>query len=216
MRVKIFVYDGNEWVEQTPCNSAEFDERLDEQIDTGSVQLLSAVETPFPDFCTVKMLLNDGKEEKELCYRAFDAVEKRGAGYYVHTLELVEPTRELMGVLIDGIKFTQPIEGEKLSLKEALTRISKKAVLLPKGFGSDEVVFLFDWNKNPSVSRILDETVSPEFHWESETSLWEVLCDVGNVINCIPRLYIVAPSSSAPYKVLTFDKVNDVTGEYEL
>ena len=56
--------------------------------------------------------------------------------------------------------------------------------------------------------------ISPEFHWEGQTLMWEVLCDIGNVVDCIPRLTINADETA--YTVITFDKINDITAEYEL
>ncbi len=51
MTVKVFI-DGTE---HTVHNSALFDERLDEQFDTGTVQLVSESAEPFSDFCEVKI-----------------------------------------------------------------------------------------------------------------------------------------------------------------
>ena len=55
---------------------------------------------------------------------------------------------------------------------------------------------------------------SPEFHWECGTLLWECLVDVGNVINCIPRIRFVETNTRRCY--IEFDPVNEVTAEYEL
>lgn len=56
----------------------------------------------------------------------------------------------------------------------------------------------------------MKKLVSPEFYWDAGTSLWECLCDIANVINCIPRL--IVNEDKTAFSVITFDRVNEITG----
>jgi hypothetical protein len=49
---------------------------------------------------------------------------------------------------------------------------------------------------------------SPEFAWGCGTTLWECLCDIGNVVNCIPRVDI-----RDGYKFVIFERINEIMEE---
>lgn len=206
MTVKIEIYDGSKWETHKLYNSVEFDERLDEQLDTGRVQVINDTNESFPDFSMVRMTVPDGETTKEAYFYGIDSVEMRSAGYYIHTLELCEPTRLLMGRFIDGRKVTQPIKGDKKTLYTVLDELLQVAKLLVVG-GAPE----FTFNKDDAL---LKGTISPEFYWSAGTSLWECLCDIGNVIDCMPRLTI--NSDKTAFNTIIFDRINEVNGEYEI
>lgn len=209
MKTIVDIKKGNAWERLRVYNSVTFDERQDEQFDTGSVQVVSDSVEAFPDFSITRTTQQDGESEKVTYFASFDTVEKRAQGYYIHSLELVEPTRLLMGILIDGRKVTQPIEGsgqEKKTLLQVTQGLLNTFELLESG--AIPRIRIADSGRDT-----LNEVISPEFHWESETSLWECLCDIANVINAMPRL--LYKENSAQFE-LTFDKINEVTGLYEL
>lgn len=193
-------------------NMTTFSERLDEEMDSGSVQIICDKKDPFPDYTFVRITLSDDDNNpKTYDFYLFDNVEQRRGDYYVHTLELVELTRLLMGVMIDGKAVTQPIEGSgenKKNLYQVVYELVRTVQLL-KADGVSAVGQRFSID---DTSKWLEEINSPEFHWSAGTLLWECLCDIGNVIDCIPRVKI--GSNNKLY--VTFDKINDVTGEYEL
>lgn len=198
------------WVDAKLYNSATFDERLDEQLDTGSIQLITNSESvPFNDFCSIKVVITDNNgSTKTMYFCGFDTVEKRGAGYYIHTLELVEPTRLLMGIIIEGRKVTQAISSEKKSLYRVLLGLLNTFETKEKGEQPKFRIAVSD-----KVGNLLRGTISPEFHWESGTLLWECLLDIGNVINAIPRL---EADNNGDFVNLSFDLINEETKEYEL
>ena len=209
-------YRKNGWLyeyESKTVNSIIFDERLDEQLDTGTVQTVekNADEEKFRDFQVCKLVITDSTEEtltKE--FVSFSSNHKRGKNYFLYTHELVEPIREFMGWIIDGKKVTQPIDGSpKKTLREVLVSLFDTANLLKK---TSVHGFIIEQSETLDVE-------SPEFHWESGTLLWECLLDVGNVINCIPRLS-TKPNAQwgehATYNYLSFEKVNDIKGVYDL
>lgn len=214
-RLELCVYKNKGWFAQHVYNQLEFVERLDEELDTGTAQVIPAPRIvgenlPFDEFSSVRISLRDDKgTTKTGMFYGVDDVSKRGEHYYIHDLELFEPTRQLMGLPIDGRKVTQPIDNEK---KKTLYDVLNELL---------EVAFLREYNTPiryavAEQSRaLLERVISPEFHWECATMLWECLCDIGNVVNGIPRL-IAEDLNSPDFIVITFDKVNEVTGEFEL
>lgn len=214
-KVEILKKDGQIY-EANLYNSVTFDERLDEQLDTGSIQLILADEgVSFADFCAVSLTIEDEDgNSKRMPFCGFKTVEKRGERYYILTLELVEPTRILMGTIVEGRKITQPIEGSgeaKKTLYDVTKSLLKTFETLPWEDGDAYPRFML--TIAPQKANPLKLTESPEFHWEAGTLLWECLCDIGNVINAIPRL--LHTSLEGKYTV-TFDTINDVTDEYEI
>ena len=211
MITKLYIAEDRKWVELPVYNRVEFDERLDEQLDSGSIQTINDSESGFEDYSLYRLQkFEDGVEISNKWYFGFDTVEKRGEGYYIHTIELVEVTRIVMGIPIDGMKVTQPIEGEKKTLFEVFSEL-----LFHKAYTHDtdtsEWENRFYEGEYPSVMKTIP---SPEFHWECGTLLWECLCDIGNVINCIPRAMIFGVEPKPIY--IDFVEVNEVTAEYEL
>ena len=191
-------------------NSVSFDERLDEQLDTGTIQVISTEESlSFADFCPILVEVEDlDGTTKTMQFCGFKSLEKRGANYYVHTIELVEPTRLLMGIISEGKKITQPIDGSaKKSLYTVLLRLLQTFETKELGITPRLQPYLSD-----KAREMLRNTDSPEFHWEAGTLLWECLCDIGNVINAIPRLVY----AYGEMKGIDFDLINKEEGEYEI
>ena len=225
MTASIEIKINGEFVRYQLYNSNVFDERLDEQFDTGSVQVISSNATAFENFSVIRLNMTDGLEIKQWYFCGFDSVEKRGSGYYIHNIELVEPTRLLMGILIDGRKVTQSIEGsgeEKQTLYDVLIGLLNTFELLPFGESfsrsreKSRIVTEHEYNENSTIKGLMEGIAAPEFHWEAETSLWECLCDIGNVINAMPRLTYNEHNAEHPFSVLLFDMINESAGEYVL
>lgn len=226
--VKILNKDGTV---STPnlYNSAAFDDRLDEQLDTGSIQIITdSADVPFPDFCHVKIELKDNDNTKKtLRFCGFRSVEKRKGNYFIHKIELVEPTRLLMGSIIEGMKVTQPIEGsveQRKTLWDVLVKLVTTFETLTYEIrpinGKEQVVTLNQkytvyTGGNQRFVRLLETTEAPEFHWEAGTLLWECLCDIGNVINATPRLVDMNPQDWKANQI-AFDLINESDKEYEL
>jgi hypothetical protein len=310
---KIFTRNGTYYKDL--YNNVTCDERLDEQLDTGSIQIITdGNKLPFDDFCCVRLTIKDdaGSNPITMDFCGFKSAEKRGKNYTIVTIDLVEPTRILMGTMIDGCKISLPInpyalvqnklftlnsssrqdlveklsngaelsddglpvslfnstpnvgdkfialcdttEGRRVKLTAEVTRLGKvdgkdyfwfklldfhvadsyllrdvkpqtlyeTLVHLLEVFETTEVTqdaqdtgiyysrFVIDENIEYALKRVL----SPEFNWEAGTLLWECLCDIGNVINAIPRL-LYNNAKRVP-NIITFDMVNEVTAVYDL
>jgi hypothetical protein len=202
------------WITANAYNSNVFDERVDEQLDTGSIQIITNTEeVVFNDFCAVRVVTTDAVgDTKKAYYCGFNTQEKRGAGYFINTLELVEPTRLLMGTIIEGRKVTQLIgvgDREKKSLYKVLSGLLSTFETKLEGATQRFTISVPD-----KVGHLLRGVVSPEFHWEAGTLLWECLLDIGNVINAMPRLLF--NEATDEFDTITFDLINEETKEYEL
>jgi hypothetical protein len=205
------------WITANAYNSNVFDERVDEQLDTGSIQIITNTEeVVFNDFCAVRVVTTDAVgDTKKAYYCGFNTQEKRGAGYFINTLELVEPTRILMGVIIEGRRVTQPIGSEE---KQTLYDVAEGLLLTCETLSYNEKGKRFSPRfklvDNEEIVSLLQSVVSPEFHWEAGTLLWECLLDIGNVINAMPRLLF--NEATDEFDTITFDLINEETKEYEL
>lgn len=206
------------WIIANSYNSNVFDERVDEQLDTGSIQIITnSEEVVFNDFCPVRVGITDSVgDTKEAYYCGFNTQEKRGTGYYINTLELVEPTRILMGVIIEGRKVTQPIESgkEKQTLYDSAEGLLLTCETLSYNTKGKRYSPRFKLVDNEEIISLLRSVVSPEFHWEAGTLLWECLLDIGNVINAMPRLLF--NEETEEFDTITFDLINETPNEYEL
>lgn len=113
-----------------------------------------------------------------------------------HQVALTEPTKLLQGVMIDGFQVTQPNPPTK-TLKDVVTRVLKYSP-----FDGQRFYLTTD----TTIVGVLATTISPEFRWNTQTTLFEVLQDIGAVINAIPRL---VSGANGEFTVVTYDFVDD-------
>lgn len=113
-----------------------------------------------------------------------------------HRIALTEPTKLLQGVMIDGFQVTQPNPPTK-TLKDVITRVLKYSP-----FDGQRFYLTTD----TTIVGVLAATISPEFRWNTQTTLFEVLQDIGAVINAIPRL---VSGANGEFTVVTYDFVDD-------
>ena len=216
MNIIFITNEGSTGKSYPVSNRITADFRLDEQLDTGSVMIITdSAEPILPMTHALLQIFDTPTTIKNILYfpaYCFDTMEARGQGYYAHNLTLVEPTRLLMGIPIEGMKVTQPQDG---TAKDSLYTVADRLLRvcrLTKG-GKPQKFWLTD---DEEIVTLLKNNDSPEFAWEAETQLWECLKDIGSVINCMPRLTSVDPMNSMTFTTITFDKINDVTEEREL
>ena len=199
-------------------NTFTMDERLDEELDGGaaiSYTKGAGGEEPLAEFTEMVVLLDDDDGSKRrIPFFGFDNIEMRNKAqaYYMHSFELVEPTRWLMGITCDGLAITQPIGDEtKKTLYDTLARVLRCCNTQKKPASTTVAPMIFDIDEG--IVPLLQAVISPEFKWQVQTLLFEILQDIGDVIDCIPRL---TENTDGTFTLLTFDKVNDITAEYEL
>ena len=212
MKITMMINTGNGFEEFPVLNKFTMDERLDEELDGGNATTKAKTPSKIPDFAETIVSLTDGETTLKNPFFAVPTAEKRAGEYYAQTLEFVEPTRWLMGLTIDGLAITQPTEGQRDSLAFVLYRVVSQFYTRVDGEGNYFYINPADewWQK----MRYID---SPEFLWEGGTLLFEVLRDIGSVIDCIPRLsYYYDTRTGYVFNRIIFDDVNKETAEYEL
>ena len=212
MNMILKIYLDKQWKDYPVSNRGTADFRLDEQLDAGSVMIITDSAEPIPPMSMTELTISDGENTLSMPAYCFDTVEVRGQGYYVHNLTLVEPTRLFMGAVIDGVKITQPQEESERESLYTVTERLLNAYKLLKWYTLSRF-FLTD---DEEIVSLLRERKSPQFDWEAETQLWECLKDIGSVINCMPRLTVEHSTASFTFDTIVFDKINDVTEEREL
>ena len=126
------------------------------------------------------------------------------SGIYSHQVSLTEPSKLLQGVMIDGFAVTQPEEYEK---RDTLFSVINRLLAVTPFDYVNESTPMFHPNISTTEANVLSalSVKSPEFKWNTQTTLWECLLQVGAVIDAIPRL---VPDSKGNYTVITFDFVN--------
>lgn len=231
-----YIFYKGKWQEIPVYNTATFSVRYDETLDGGTLITKNDSAEPYPQCMPVRlgMLMSNKDDETNGVadtYISFDKVEVRGKNNVIHGLTLVEPSRLLMGITIDGMKVVQPTDGStKKSLYDVLERLIHIYKTHRAMFSVDnEFNYSVDTDNSEqtaftiptsgSVYDLLKNTESAEFEWQAETLLWEALCDIGNVINCIPRLEqsdVDVNQTSVVFDRITFDDINKDVGTYEL
>lgn len=119
-----------------------------------------------------------------------------GTALFKHNVELTEPTKLFQGVLVDGFAVTQPNPPTK-TLYSVLKRVL------------DHTPFdnpTYSITTDTKVVKVLQGTICPQFKWNTQSTLWEVLKDIGTVIDALPRL---VANTQGDFKVITYDFINE-------
>ena len=202
------------------CNSLEFSERLDEELDTGLTQTVNEW-YDYPDtpglkiapfsLAALSITDDDGNgETRTFPFFLTTNISHHSSVLTVEEIELVELTRWLMGIMIDGRKVTQPISGEKKDLGTVCDELLQTERLQGHSIPMTGTISRRRFFLSQNTKDELNKVISPEFHWEAGTLLWECLLDIGNVINAIPRLTLNPKESKFE---IVFTKLDDL--EYE-
>ncbi len=208
MRVSLKVVKNGEEKAIPLYNSFVFDERIDEELDGGATETYTESKEALCEYDAAFVTLTDDSGSRTIPFFAFDDVSKRGKDYYNHNIELVEPTRWLMGLTIDGLAVTQPID--ETATKKTLFVVLERVLRCYTASGK-KPVFEID----AQTRAILSAVVSPEFRWKAQTLLFEVLQDIADVVDCIPRLTIAQVEKDLKF-IVAFDKVNESAGKYSI
>lgn len=201
MYVKIQAFDNKSkcWIDVDANYPINFTNALDMNFDSGSFVTVNA-ECP-QAYTKVRIFVGDEQGSADNFYFYATAGEQwKPNGTKKCEWRLIEPSKALQGCFIDGIAFTKNKENEK-SLFYIIDRVLKVTPLRKKNQG--QKYYLTD---DVNVLSVLQKTKSPQYAWSSQTSLWEVLCDIGAYIDAIPRL--TCNESTDEFNVITFDFIN--------
>lgn len=177
-----------------------YSRRLSEEFDGGTATYYSTsgeMNAPL-DRYELSVARGDTAQNDTYDYIGTEEVAKVKNGLYKHVVYLTEPTKLLEGVLIDGFAVSQPkTESLRKTLYEVVTRL-----LAVTPF--DESIYTL--TTQSSIVGVLQATISPEFRWNTQTTLFECLMEVGAVINAFPRL---TKDGDGEFTVVTFDFINE-------
>ena len=168
-------------------------ERLSEEFDSGTVTYYSTQSTVNPPLDGYELIVGT----RTLDFIGTEEVAKVKNGLYKHTVYLTEPTKLLEGTLIDGFAVTQPETNEN---RKTLYDVIERLLAVNPFDGS-----IYTITTEQSVVNALLGAISPQFRWNTQTTLYECLMEVGAVINAIPRLL---KDSAGEFTVVSFDFIN--------
>lgn len=195
----------DEWVRiKNVIEPANIFLRWDKELDSGNFSYIRYTNSSTADISVLKMFrirINGqayyfvGKDDSAL------VTKNNGVSVWQHSVQLTEPTKSLQGVFIDGFSVSQPEAlSNRKNLYEVTTRLLRTSPLHVTGQR-------YTLTTDSKVVGVLKGALSPEFKWNSQTSLWECLLEIGGCINCIPRLAI----RNSRYCAVTFDFTNEQT-----
>ena len=188
------VFRHNGTVVSTTIVPVNYTRRLSEEFDNGTVTYYStsgAMNAPIDKYEIIV-------SQKTYDFIGTEEVAKVKNGLYKHVVYLTEPTKLLEGVLIDGFAVSQPkAENLRKTLYDVVTRL-----LAVTPF--DESIYTL--TTQAAIVGVLQATISPEFRFNTQTTLFECLMEVGAVINAFPRL---TKDGNGEFTVVTFDFINE-------
>lgn len=227
INIFVYVYKKDEqtgemsWQLRKGVYPAFLNKRLDEELDSGVITFYTKTPELLPPLTMVKVELNDQNWDEEndtdyntdkRYYLGNDSYVKVNSRLYEHTFNLVEPTKLLEGVKIDGRWISQPEdEAQRKSLYDVLKELLAVTPLRTTQEAASEMAGTrkapYVVTDDAAVVAALQGVKSPEFRWDSQTTLWECLNDIAAMIDAIPRL--TANAAETAFDTITFDFVNE-------
>lgn len=188
------VFRHNGTVVSTAIVPVSYTRRLSEEFDNGTVTYYSTNGEMNAPIDKYEIIVS----QKTYDFIGTEEVAKVKNGLYKHVVYLTEPTKLLEGVLIDGFAVSQPkAENLRKTLYDVVTRL-----LAVTPF--DESIYTL--TTQATIVGVLQATISPEFRFNMQTTLFECLMEVGAVINAFPRL---TKDGNGEFTVVTFDFINE-------
>lgn len=220
--ININVFYDSEWRELNNLKygkafyPVEISEKLSEELDSGELKFYTdsrendGKEMLYPQMTMFSIEIDTGTERaRQFYFYGTDTAEKLNPYLWKHRVMLVEPTKDLEGVILDGLGFAQPEDNSKrMTLYGIVQRLLActplRTYLQPQKYtltDEEEIVEILQ-------AQTVEEKLLPEFFWSSQTTLKEALCDIGAYCNLYPRLTLNPATNE--YTLITFDEVNKV------
>lgn len=197
----------------------EVSEKLSEELDSGELKFYTdsrendGKEMLYPQMTMFSIEIDMGTDRaRKFYFYGTDTAEKLNPYLWKHRVLLAEPTKDLEGVILDGLGFAQPEDNsQRMTLYDIVQRLLACTPLRIQG--QPQKYTLISESEAPEIIDILkaqttEEKLLPEFFWSSQTTLKEALCDIGAYCNLYPRLTLNPATNT--YTVVTFDEVNKV------
>ena len=104
--------------------------------------------------------------------------------------------------MIDGFGVSQP---ENYDDRQTLKAVVDRLLAVTPFDDAQSEMPTFTLTNDETVLNALSSVKSPQFKWNTQTSLWECLVQVGAVIDAMPML---VKGTDGNYTVVTFEFVN--------
>lgn len=205
INLAIQIHNGTAWETlNTAVYPIKINERLDDELDSGNFVFYTKSQDIYPPFTKCKITVGDTVRY----FYMNDAAAWYGGGFWQHTATLTEPTKILEGYFVSGLAVTQPREPSASNPAKTLYQVLQRvlAVTPLRVSGEDP---LFRITTDSDIVALLQGVDSPEYRWGSQTTLWEVLSDIGAYIDAMPRL-VPDPTDDSEFNTVTFDLINEV------
>lgn len=198
--VQFFNKNTNAWEEMNAVYPITFEEKLDREFDSG--ELITVGDERHEPYTPVRIVIGDTQSTADTFYFYGNTAQKWSpSGVMQNSVRLVEPTKILQGRFVDGLAVDQPLQGTQKTLKDVIERVLRVTPLRTLGELQEFIL-----TTDSEIVSILQNTISPEYKWSSQTSLWEVLCDIGAYIDAMPRL--TWNDDVNKFNIVTFDLIN--------
>lgn len=205
INLAIQIHNGTAWETlNTAVYPIKINERLDDELDSGNFVFYTKSQDIYPPFTKCKITVGDTVRY----FYMNDAAAWYGGGFWQHTATLTEPTKILEGYFVSGLAVTQPREPSASNPAKTLYQVLQRVLAVTPLRVSGESP-LFQITTDSDIVALLRGVDSPEYRWGSQTTLWEVLSDIGAYIDAMPRL-VPDPTDDSEFNTVTFDLINEV------
>lgn len=205
INLAIQIHNGTAWETlNTAVYPIKINERLDAELDSGNFVFYTKSQDIYPPFTKCKITVGDTVRY----FYMNDAAAWYGGGFWQHTATLTEPTKILEGYFVSGLAVTQPREPSASNPAKTLYQVLQRVLAVTPLRVSGESQ-PFHITADSDIVALLRGVDSPEYRWGSQTTLWEVLSDIGAYIDAMPRL-VPDPTDDSKFNTVTFDLINEV------
>jgi hypothetical protein len=191
-------------------------ERLDEELDSGTIIFYNAIESEYAPMSLVEVYIKNNQTVDQYFLINSDQVllTSKDLNIYQHTITLIEPTKLLERMIVDNVAFTQPtnVDLTRYTLTDVLNRIKDITPLETSEKHTATRRFSFN-------SELLNEfnIKAPQFFF-SNSNLFQVLAEIFKYRNSIPRIATYTnnlPVVSADDFNKVLNVINTLTGYNE-
>lgn len=205
--VQFFNKNTNAWEAMNAVYPITFEKKLDREFDSG--EFITVGDARHEPYTPMRIVIGDTQATADTFYFYGNTAQKWSpSGVMQNSVRLVEPTKILQGRFVDGLAVDQPLQGTQKTLKDVIERVFR---VTPLRTSREPQEFIL--TTDSEIVSILQNTISPEYKWSSQTSLWEVLCDIGAYIDAMPRL--MWNTSANKFNIVTFDLINQQKAKIE-
>lgn len=173
--------------------------RGDKELDGATFFYYAARDNEDITLAGYRVTFTDGDTVEVTTWLGFEECAKVRTGVYKVRVTLAEVSKIAEGVLLSGFAVTQD-EALSKTLASELPRLLDNAYTSVRGdtsSGDSEVPDIFALGLSPNMLAVFQNTICPEFKFNTQTTLWEALLEFGNCVGAMPRVRFGAVTVSS-------------------